>query len=206
MSLADDLQALWARRRWRYTLIGLAVLAAGVALAGGFARAPSKGVEVPESRARTRVTTGVLAITPLCAWASDLRPGQPDVMRGTRRYLVLRARVENLGDDWLARSAYLGQDVVWLADGRSDPRDPERLQRADDHGLDVILQPALPTTVDLVWHLPPSRPVPARAVFGVYKRRFVERGYLSGEQMWVQDGPGHRLPLAVGATCDGAAA
>lgn len=203
MTLLADARTLWARRPWRLAMIAAAFLALVVAAAGGFARAPSKGADVAESRAGVAVRTGVFKLTPLCAWSADLRPGQPDVMRGAKRYLVLRARVENTGDDWLARSAYLGKDVVWLADGRSDPRDPERLQRADDHGLDVILQPGLPVTVDLVWDLPPGAAPPARAMFGVYKRRHVERGYLSGEQMWVQDGPGFRLALDVANTCEG---
>ena len=203
MKLFDDLDVLWQRRYWRAAISATGIIALAVLLLGGFERAPSAGSkDTPESQLGQRFETGAFALTPLCAWATDLYPGQPQGMRGQRQFLVLRVQVENLADGWLAMGAYLAEDVVWLADGRGDPRKPKYSQRADDHTLPV-LQPGLPVKVDLVWEVPTGSDVPARPTWGVYRRRHVERGYLAGDEFWVQDGPGKRLPIALTAPCGG---
>lgn len=202
MKLFEDLGVLWQRRHWRAAMVACGIAVLAVLLLGGFDRAPSRTLDSLESPAGERVDTGAFAMTPLCAWTSDLYPGKPPGMRGQHRFLVLRMRVENLADDWLAMNAYLGQDVVWLADGRTDPRRPKYTQRADDHTLPV-LQPGLPLNVDLIWELPDGTVAPRRPVWGVYKRRHVERGYLAGDEFWVQDGPGYRMPIALAGRCGG---
>lgn len=205
MKLFDDLDALWQRRYWRAAIVAAGLATLGVLLLGGFERAASSAAaDAPDSPAGRRIETGAFALTPLCAWTSDLYPGQPQGMRGQQQYLVLRVQVESLADDWLAMSAYLAKDVVWLADGRSDPREPKYTQRADDHTLPV-LQPALPTRVDLIWEVPAGTAPSPQPAWGAYKRRHVERGYLAGDEFWVQDGPGYRLPIALTSACEGGA-
>jgi len=202
MTLFDDLGVLWRRRYWRAAIIAAGVATLGVLLLGGFERAVSAAKDRPDSPAGRRIETGAFALTPLCAWTTDLYPGQPQGMRGRQRFLVLRMQVENLAYDWLAMSALLAKDVVWLADGRTDPRQPKYTQRADDHTLPV-LQPALPVQVDLIWELPAGTAAPRQPAWGVYRRRHVERGYLAGDEFWVQDGAAYRLPIALTTQCDG---
>ncbi len=204
MKLVGDLGVLWQRRYWRAAFVVAASIALVVLLLGGFKRAPQAASnDAPESGPGQRFETGAFALTPLCAWATDLYPGQPQGMRRQRNFLVLRVQVQNLADGWLAMGAYLAEDVVWLADGRGDPRKPKYSQRSDDHTL-PLLQPGLPVKVDLIWEVPTGTVVTGRPTWGVYRRRHVERGYLAGDEFWVQDGPGKRLPITLTAPCSGA--
>ncbi|MEO6102501.1 MAG: hypothetical protein ABIP44_02550 [Pseudoxanthomonas sp.] len=206
MKLFDDLSVLWQRRYWRAAIVACGIAMLGILLLGGFERAARAGDgDLPESPAGQRVETGAFALTPLCAWTSDLYPGQPHGLRGQRQFLVLRMRVESLTDDWLAMSAYLAKDVVWLADGSGEPREPKYTQRTDDH-TSPVLQPALPLNVDLIWELPAGIVAPRLPTWGVYRRRHVERGYLAGDEFWVQDGRGYRVPMALTGPCGGVAA
>ena len=204
MKLFHDLGVLWRRRYWRAVIIAGALAMLGVLVLGGFGRASSaRYADARESRAGQRVETGAFAMKPLCAWTSDLSPGQPQGMRGQRRFLILRMQVESLADDWLAMGAYLGKDVVWLAED-AGPLEPKYTQRSDDY-TPPVLQPALPVNVDLVWEVPAGTAAPRQATWGIYRRRHVERGYLAGDEFWVQDGRGYRLQLPLTGPCSGVA-
>ncbi|GEM_PF-1152806 len=206
LALLRDLRQLWKQRYWRAAIILVAVAAVAVAAMGGFATAASKKGRPPVAKVGQRLTTGAFAITPLCAWTDDLRPGQPEIMRGQKRYLMLRARVENLGDDWLAMSAYLTEDVVRLDEGGDTGQRSNSMQRVDDHSFNVKLQPRLPVLLDLIWEQAEGKPVPAEVPWGIYLRRHVERGYLAGDEFWVQNGAGFRLPMKLTAPCGDPAA
>lgn len=186
-------------------MVAAAVATVLVALSGGFRRAGAAGSALPVSSAGTTIASDAFAVTPLCAWSADIRPGQPASMAGRQRYLVLRARVVNRARGWLAMPAHLDRDVVWLPTGAGDPVRAERSQRADDATLGLTLGPGLPVLVDFVWELPDGMAPPAMSTWGMFKRRHVERTYASGEAMWVQDGPGWKFELPVGTSCTGAA-
>jgi hypothetical protein len=161
------------RHRGGLALVLFAVVALGlIAAAGGFRRADASDA----------------------AWTASAAPGrQPS----GKRYLVLRLRAENLTDSAFAASALLQQDIVWLADGRSDERKAQPMQRADDHTLGVILQPELPSVVDFVWEIPPGQTLRQPVTWGVYGRRYQERGYLQGDgdAGWRQGDPLFKLVL-----------
>ena len=187
------------RHRGGLALVLLAVVALGlIAAAGGFRRADaSDAARYPEIRAGARVQSGAFALTPLRAWIAAAAPGrQPS----GKRYLVLRLRAENLTDSAFAASALLQQDIVWLADGRSDERKAQPMQRADDHTLGVILQPELPSVVDFIWEIPPGQTLRQPVTWGVYGRRYHERGYLQGDgdAGWRQGDPVFKLVLDAG--------
>ncbi len=203
----DDRQQ-WAallRHRWIRALLalGLAALLATAAL-GGFRKSGGAAAgRLPVLAAGQRADSGAFAITPLRAWVADAQPGQS---AGSRRYLVLRLRAENRTGTAFAASALLQQDVVWLPTGKGNERKAEPMRRADDHTLYVILQPGQPTVIDMAWELPPGAAPPARAVWGVYARDYLERGYLQGEgdAGWRQTQPGFKLELPTGAPPPGA--
>lgn len=188
-------------------LVVLAVLAlASIAAAGGFRRAVANDdARYPVIAAGARAQTGAFALTPLQAWTAASAPGrQPS----GKRFLVLRLRAENLTDSAFAASALLQQDIVWLADGRSDERKAQPMQRADDHTLGVILQPGLPSVIDLVWEIPPGQTLRQPVTWGVYGRRYLERGYLQGDgdAGWRQDDALFKLVLEAAAAPAGAEA
>jgi hypothetical protein len=205
-ALLKDLLQLWRHKHWRLALIVAAIAVLTVALLGGFQRAGgTSAAKLPVSGAGKTIESEAFSVTPLCAWSSDVRPGQPGSMAGRQRYLILRANVVNRARDWVAMRAYLDSDVNWLPTGSGDPVRPERSQRADDATLGLTLGPGLPVLVDFVWELPVGAAPPARSTWGMFKRRHVARTYASGEEMWVQDGPGWKFALPVGSSCSGAA-
>jgi hypothetical protein len=189
------------RHRWGRVLLLLAALAVAViAASGGFQRASSlPGARHPVLAAGQSVDTGAFAITPLRAWVADAPPGA--YPQAGKRVLVLRLRVENRTDAAFAAAALFAQDVVWLPDGRSNERKAQPLRRADDHTLTVQLQPGVPVLVDMAWEFDAGQPVSMPPTWGVYARRFVERGYLQGEgdAGWKQDAPLARIVLEPGA-------
>lgn len=202
MSVDRHWIAMARHRGWRAAAVVAALAVLAVALLGGFRRhGGGTGVVYPIAAAGQRVEAGALAVTPLCAWVAADKPGQVPNPFNKHRYLVLRARVENLTDSATAATAYLQDDVVWLADGKTDQKEATALQRADDHSFAVQLQPRLPTVVDLVWELPgdaaPRQPV----VWGVFGREHIERTYLTNEQAWVNPQPHTKLRLPAAAGC-----
>lgn len=201
MALFKDFKQAWGHSRWRQAMAAAAMVALVVWLLGGFERAGAKAGKLPVSKAGKTIESKAFAVTPLCAWTADLRPGQPASMAGRRQYLVLRAKVVNKARDWVAMRAHLDKDVIWLPTGAGDPVRAERSQRADDASLALSLGPGLPVLVDFVWELPPGMGPPAASTWGMFKRRHVERSYASGEEMWVQDGPGWKFVLPVGRSC-----
>ncbi len=201
--LFNELQHLWGYRHWRWGMAAVGVAALVAALLGGFERAGPAAGKLPLSGANKTIESKTFAVTPLCAWSSNLRPGQPASMAGNGRYLMLRARVVNKVRDGLAVRAYLDKDVIWLPAGKGDPVGPERSQRADDATLAFHPGPGLPVVVDFIWDLPAGMATPTRSTWGMFKRRHVERSYASGEEMWVQDGPGWKFELPVGQSCSG---
>ena len=85
------------------------------------------------------------------------------------------------------------------------PRTLERtqaqpLRRADDPTLTVQLQPGVPVRVDMAWEFDAGESVRMPPTWGLYARRFVERGYLQGEggAGWKQDAPLARIVLDPG--------
>lgn len=201
--LLKDLHLLWRHRRWRLVLLSCAVVAAIVAVSGGFRPVGSTGSPLPVSGAGAPVESDAFVVTPLCAWTADVRPGQLSSPDGVQRHLILRARVVSKARDWVAMRAYLDKDVIWLPDGHGDPVVVERSQRADDATLGQDLGPGLPVVLDFVWDLPVGMAPPATSTWGMFKRRFVERSHASGESMWVQDGPGWKFAFPVSRTCPG---
>lgn len=189
------------RHRWgRIALLLAALAVAAVAAAGGLRRAASlPGARHPVLAAGQSVETGAFAVTPLQAWVADAPPGA--YPRPGKRVLMLRLRVENRTDQAFAASALFSQDVVWLPDGRSNERKAQPLRRADDHTLTVQLQPGVPVLVDMAWEFDAAEPLRAPPTWGVYARRFVERGYLQGEgdAGWKQDAPLAKIVLEAGA-------
>ncbi len=201
MSSPDKDIAGTLRHPWVRALIVVAMLALlATAALGGFRKAESHK-DWPVFGAGQQAESGALLITPLCAWTTAQKPGRqsPDA---DKRYLVLRVRAENLTER--DGSRYLGQDVVWLPDGRTGEQRAASSQRADDHSYFVQLQPRLPGTVDLVWELPGAAAPRQPVTWGVYRRRFEPRTYLSGEAMWVQDGPAAKLVLQARGSCTAA--
>ncbi len=203
----DDRQQ-WAalmRHRGVRVLLALGLLAvAATAALGGFRKSGGAvAARLPVLSAGQRAESGAFAITPLSAWVADAEPGQSP---GIRRYLVLRMRAENLTGTAFAASALLQQDVVWLPTGRGNERKAEPMRRADDHTLFVLLQPGQPTVIDIAWELPAGAAPPTRAVWGVYARDYIERGYLQGDgdAGWRQTQPGFKLELDTGAPPAGA--
>lgn len=178
--------------------IALLVLAAlATAALGGFGKASSQR-SYPVIGVGRQASSGALRIAPLCAWVTRTRPGS--AFEATDKgYLVLRVRAENL----TARDGalYLGKDVVWLPDGRSGEKPASFTLRADDHSFHVQLQPRLPGVADLVWELPPAASLRQPVTWGLYQRRYEPRTPLSGEAMWVQDGPGSKLVLQARERC-----
>ena len=168
------------RHRWGRALIVLAIVTVAlIAVFGGFRHATTGGAErYPVIGAGARAQTGAFVLTPLRAWTAAAAPGR---LPSGKRYLVLRLRAENLTDSAFAAVALMQQDVVWLVDGRSDERKAQPMQRADDHTLGVVLQPKLPSVVDLVWEIPPGQPLRQPVTWGVYGRHYLERGYLQGD-------------------------
>ena len=201
--LVKDLHLLWRHRRWRLALLSCAVVAAIVAVSGGFRPVGSTGSALPVSGAGAPVESDAFVVTPLCAWIADVRPGQLSPPDGEQRHLILRARVVSKARDWVAMRAYLDKDVIWLPEGEGDPVVAERSQRADDATLGQDLGPGLPVVLDFIWDLPVGMAPPATSTWGMFKRRFVERSHASGESMWVQDGPGWKFALPVSQTCPG---
>lgn len=202
MALFKDLQQTWSHRYGRYALIALMAAAVIAALLGGFRRAGAGPTTVANAKAGTTIASEAFAVTPLCAWSANVRPGQPDAMAGGERYLMLRAKVVSKARDWVAMRAYLDKDVVWLPAGKGEPVWPERSQRADDATLGYSLGPGLPVLVDFVWELPADMDVPGSTTWGMFRRRHVERTYASGEAMWVQDGAGWKFQLPVRQSCE----
>ena len=204
--MLKDWLPLWRERKWRLVLLAGVIVAAAVALGGGFRRAGEAGAKLAVSGPGVPLKSEAFSVTPLCAWTADVRPGQPASIAGGQRYLVLRAKVVSRARDWVAMRAYLDKDVVWLPTGSGDPVAVERTQRADDATLGLTLGPGLPVLVDFIWELPPARPPSMTATWGMFKRRHVERSYASGEALWVQDGPGWKFELPVSKACPGGAA
>lgn len=198
---ARDQAQWWAMLRQRRVRVLLALAVAvvvAIAALGGFRKAGASGVDrYPVFGAGARADSGAFALTPLRAWTADAAPGQSP---SGKRYLVLRLRAENLTDSAFAASALLQQDIVWLSDGTSGERKPERMQRADDHTLDVVLQPTLPSMIDLAWEIPAGEDLRQPVAWGVYGRHYVERGYLQGDgdAGWRQDEPLFKWVLTPG--------
>lgn len=188
------------RHRWGRLAVLLALITvAGVAASGGFRRASSlPGARYPVLAQGQTVDTGAFAVTPLRAWIADAPPGA--YPKAGQRVLMLRLRVENRTDTAFAASALFAHDVVWLPDGRSNERKAQPLRRADDHTLTVQLQPGVPVLVDMAWEFDAGESVRMPPTWGVYARRFVERGYLQGEggAGWKQDAPLARIVLDPG--------
>jgi hypothetical protein len=181
------------------------VAVASIAAFGGFRRAAGHAERYSTIEAGARAQTGAFALTPLRAWIAASAPGrQPS----DKRYLVLRLRAENHTDSAFAASALLQQDIVWLADGGSDERKPQPMQRADDHTLGVILQPKLPSVIDLAWEIPPGETLRQPVTWGVYGRHYLERGYLQGDgdAGWRQGDALFKLVLKAGEAPPGAEA
>jgi len=199
-ALFDAMRQLLRHRYGRLALLAAAAAALVIALSGGFRRAGAAGDALPVVEAGQPIESDAFSVTPLCAWASAVRPGQPASRTGTPRYLVLRARVVSKSRDWLAMGAYLDKDLIWLPAGKGDPVAPERSQRADDATLGPTLGPGLPVLVDFIWELPAGMAPPTGSTWGMFRRRHVERSYASGEAMWVQDGPGWTFELPVRAS------
>lgn len=181
----------------RAGLVVLVLAALATAALGGFRKAASHKT-YPVVGTGQPVSNNALRITPLCAWVTQTRPGS-DYPSTDKGYLVLRVRAENLTER--DGSIYLGKDVVWLPDGRSGEKPMNFSLRADDHSFQVQLQPHLPGIADLVWELPPGAKPRQPVTWGLYQRRYEPRTYLSGEAMWVQDGPGSKLVLQAGEHC-----
>jgi hypothetical protein len=198
----EQLKALLDHRPVRALLLLLALAVIVVAALGGFRSADGRaGGNYPQVGAGAQVQTGAYAITPLQAWVTTTEPGyrQPDA-RG-RRFLVLRLRARNLTESGFAAAARLEQDVVWLPDGKTGQRKAKLMRRADDQTLGVILQPGVPSVVDLSWEIPAGETVRQPVTWGVFGREYVERGYLQGDgdAGWKQDAPRLKLVLTAGA-------
>ncbi len=204
IALSKVLTFLWRRRRGRLALLVVAVATAVIAVLGGFGRADVARATLAVSGANQAIASDAFSITPTCAWTSDLRPGQSASAAGPQRYLILQATVVNKAPDWLAMQAYLDRDVIWLPTGAGEPVPSERTQRADDATVRLTLGPGLPVRVNFIWALPAGMAPPTQATWGLFARRHVARSYASGEEMWVQDGPGGKFVLPVGTSCDGA--
>ena len=192
--------AILSHRWGRVALLLALAVAAAVAAFGGFRRADHlPGRDYPELAAGQEVQTGAFAVTPLQAWVADAEPG--GYPKEGKRVLVLRLRVENRTDTAYAAAALFSQDVVWLPDGRSGEQKAEPLRRTDDHTLTVELQPGVPVLVDMAWELDAAEPLRTPVTFGVYARRFIERGYLQGEgdAGWKQDAPLAKIVLTPAA-------
>ncbi|WP_242111926.1 hypothetical protein [Luteimonas aquatica] len=194
---SHELAAMLRNRWWRAVGVAALLAVALTAVLGGFRKAGSATHPYPELGAGTRVDNGALAVTPLRAWVDATRPGGMPNDFDKQDYLVLRARVENRTDSGFANASYLQSDLFWLADGASDAKKADSLQRGDDHGFYVNLQPRLPVEIDLVWTLPRGQPLPPKLVWGLYARDFVEQTYLTREAAWVQGNPRAKLILAV---------
>ncbi|MDH5835045.1 hypothetical protein [Luteimonas kalidii] len=192
--------AILRHRRGRVLLLVASLVVAGIAASGGFEPASSlPGARHPVLVAGQTVDTGAFAVTPLRAWVADAPPGA--YPKEGQRVLMLRLRVENRTGAAFAASALFAQDVVWLPDGRSNERKAQPLRRADDHTLTVQLQPGVPVVVDMAWEFDASEALRTPPTWGVYARRFVERGYLQGEgdAGWKQDAPLAKIVLEAGA-------
>ena len=186
-----------ARHPWSRAVIALAVLAALVVVALGGLRPAQSRQTLATISAGQAASNGAYRLTPQCAWVAALMPGR-DYPEPGLRYLVLRLRVVNQMES--ARPG-LEQDVVWLPQGKGAERKPDLLLRADDHSLYVQLQPRLPATVDLVWKLSERTPILQPPSWGVIKREYVPKGYLSGEGGWLQGDPAFKMQLPAGASC-----
>lgn len=172
----------------------LAVLA--VAAMGGFREAGSRQ-SLPQFAQGQAASNGAYRLTPLCAWVADRMPGRRYPEPGLR-YLVLRLRAVNQMDS--ARPG-LEQDVVWVPQGTGEFNKPDLVLRSDDHSLQVNPQPRLPTTVDLVWKLSERNRIRQPATWGVFDRAYVAKGYLSGEDGWLQGDPAFKFRLPAAAAC-----
>ena len=200
MNAQRDIARFFGSRQGQLLLGVLAVALLVTAGLGGFREAAPPGY--PTTGAGTRVVNGTLAITPLCAWTSGSRPTDREQAPG-ERYLVLRARVQNLTES--DNGSHAGEDIVWLPQGRGEPVKADTVTRADDHDFSVQLQPRLPAVLDLAWPIPPGAAVRRPATWGYFGRAFREAGFVQGDAEWFQDGPRGKLVLPVGvAPCDGA--
>lgn len=181
--------------------LALGVVAVGVIAAlGGFREAQSRQQPLPQVGAGQAASSDAYEVTPLCAWTSDRLPGRRNPDAG-KRYLVLRARVVNRMEmDW---RGHLQKDLVWPADGSGAAGPAEYVLRADDHELFPQLPPRIPALVELVWPLPPTLPAGAAVTgrWGLYQRTHARRTLDTGEESWLQQGPGTLLVLPVGTAC-----
>lgn len=187
---------------WMRVAIVLALIALiATAALGGFRKATARtgASQVPTYPAGTEIRTSAMAITALQAWRSLRDPDGISDPDKPEQYLVLRVRVENLTGK--SNNAYgnLSQDVVWLVPGREglDKLKADRFLRADDHTLIDELHPRMPTTVDLVWKLPPGQAVAAEQTWGVVHREFESKATFFGSSGWVQGGPAAKLRVPV---------
>lgn len=195
--MKDELRQALRHPGWR-TAIALALLALALTAAlGGFGTAKARRA-YPEFGANATIDNGALALTPLRAWISDVRPGsKPNPYIAPSQYLVLQLRAENRTDSSLAANSYLQSDVVWLRQVPGEGEKATAQQRSDGHDFGFELPPRLPVEVDLVWKLSPETKLPPRLTWGVLARAYVEETYLTGEGGWVQQGPQAKIVLAV---------
>jgi len=195
--MKDELRQALRHPGWRAAIVAALLAVALTAMFGGFGTAKARRT-YPEYGANATIDNGALALTPLRAWISDVRPGsKPNPYVPPAQYLVLQLRAENRTDSSLAANSYLQSDVVWL---RQVPGEGERAtaqQRSEGHDFGFELPPRLPVDVDLVWKLPPETKLPPRLTWGVLAREYVAETYLTGESGWVQRGPLAKLVLAV---------
>ncbi len=198
-TVKDDLARRVRHPGWQ-AVAAVAIIAVGVTAAlGGFRKATVKST-LPQYGSGQTVDNGALRITPLRAWVARHQPGRPAYDFVKKHYLVLQLRVENTTNT--SSTTFLSQDVVLLPTdlkrgAKSDGIKSNLEQYARDHSIGVDLHPRLPVEVDLVWELPPGRALPAQLSWGVYKRRFVEKGKLQGDAFWIRDGAHAKLRLPV---------
>ncbi len=192
MPLDPSLKQAMHSTRWRVAFAVAVLALVATFLLGGFRQAPGK--RLAQAGPGERVASGALAVQALRAWVDRKDPrGYPDSIGG-QDFLVVEAVVENLTD--ASSNYYLSQDLRWLT-GQADQKGSvaDRIYLADDLTLHDYLHPRMPTRVLLLWKLPSGQALVQPMRFGLYKRRFAEKAYVSNESGWLQDGPGATLKL-----------
>lgn len=190
MAMNELIQAA-RNSRWQIAAALAAVVVALVALAGGFRVAPNV---VPQYGLQQRVAAGALAVTVHGAWIDTRSPDGYEDTLTHRHFLVLDAIVENLTDQ--SNNWYLRDDLRWLRD-RSDsqgtPFDTAYL--ADDGTVLAALQPHLPAHVLMYWKVVPGQSAAEPMRWGLYRRSYYPKAYITNESGWLQVGPAASFKL-----------
>lgn len=200
MPLDPSLKQAVKSTRWRIAAASALIALIATALLGGFRFAPKRTGQIDAGK---RATSGALAVQPMRAWADRRSPkGIED--RSGQDFLVLEAVVENLTK--ASNNYYLSDDLRWLTSTQDQKgRKPDVVYLTEDMTIYDYLHPKMPTRVLLCWKMPKDQPLTQPMRWGLYKRRFVEKAYISNESGWMQDGPEVTLKLPVEDRRSGAA-